>query len=193
MSKPHNHCIDDVKLPMEQVQFPARCISSEEHMLVTGLLVQLGSKEVKRAVVVNRLKLDVVPSVAIRVLIFRDQVTEPWNQVHARPVKYLLDQVPILRLCNKPECECGMWHNANKLPTQDALLDVWKRGYLNDQFKPCKPNEAAMYSVMIRIPQEIHHAAQAFTGRAGVFAESRSEDGMKPSPEYQVVMPKDHR
>ena len=77
-----NHCIDDVKLPMEQVQFPARCISSEEHMLVTGLLVQLGTKEVKRAVVVNRLKLDVVPSVAIRVLIFRDQVTEPWNQVH---------------------------------------------------------------------------------------------------------------
>ena len=48
-----------------------------------------------------------------------------------RPVKYVTEQLPLLRLCRQADCQCPCWHNADKVPTQASILDLWRRQFLD--------------------------------------------------------------
>ena len=175
------------KLQCEEIQFPAMCAVTGEAIILRGTLIQLGEKKVLRPKPAKLLQVEVVPSVAFRFTVYRDQIEGEWSEVIAKPIRYITDHVPLLTLCKEPACECPAWHNQQKLPTQGAILDLWKRAFLTSRFKQTAPQRADIFCVNIRIPLILIDEIQTSAGQAGIYMEPKAEDGRLAHPDYQVV------
>ena len=71
----------DTKLPRGETQFPAMCAVTGEAIILRGTLIQLGEKKVPRPKPVKLLQVEVVPSVAFRFTVYRDQIEGGWSEV----------------------------------------------------------------------------------------------------------------
>lgn len=95
--------------------------------------------------------------------------------------------LPMLRRCLTEQCQCDCWHNPDQLPIRDPIIDVWRRQFLRQGFRPRPPAEAEFFSVCIRIPQCLLETSLGASGSAGAYCEPRSADGREVLAEYTVV------
>ena len=177
-------------LSIEQVQFPATCTSTGEPIIVTGSIIQLGDRRAVKHVPKQVMGVQVVPSQVVRLVIYRDQAKDPWAEISQKPVRYLMDNLPLLKLCKEVECECPKWHNLKQLPTSDVVLDLWKRQFVGTNGKPAQPHDAQTFLVNLRIPAEILEMLLPASGTAGIYIEPRASDGRGPHPDYQAIWTK---
>ena len=175
-----------IERPSEPVQFPAICLSTGDPILLTGVLCQLGERKCQVFRPEQPLSVEVAKSVVLKVLVFRDQVVAPWEGIAIRPVKYVTEQLPLLRLCRQADCQCPCWHNADKVPTQ-AFLDLWRRQFLDARNRMAEPTQAVQFSCNVRVPEELVNPLLRQAGHGGIFTEPRSEDGKVPCPAFSVV------
>ena len=168
------------------VRFPAQAVATGEPVLLTAALIQGGSKEVGRNVPASRPHVDQVDTQTIKVLIYKDQVTQPWVEVADKPIRYVLQIFPSLKVCKSPNCECPAWHWKSE-DAVEPILDVWQRDHLSVHFKRTKATEASLFTCMMRVTATAFQQILQFSGTAGAFLEARTHDGRQQDPMYHTI------
>ena len=155
------------------IRFPASCPGTQEPMILTAALVQLGQQQVTRTLPSDPTMIDQVDTAVIRAVLYRDQTTMQWQALAQKPVKALL--------------ELEHFQSLGK----GDLLDVWDRQMLNKHFQKVKAEEAEMFSVVLRVQAaSVVHLMES-NGKEGLFFEPRTQNGRGPCPIHRVVwMPK---
>lgn len=139
----------ETTLPHKSVTIPCRCLADNEPILVETVLVQLGSGFVDKVSGQTKVELESLDVVTIKMISFKDELPIDWESFSAAPIKHLVSQFPILRRCETQGCHCNHWHNSDNLPIRDPILDVWRRQFLRNGFKPVPALQADFFSVCI--------------------------------------------
>ena len=166
-------------------RFPACCVTTQEPMLVSAVVVQKGRQRVMRAEPENKPKIDEVPVKTAKILVYKDQVDVQWQVFHEGPMKYILSKIKCLAVCRKQGCMCESWHVGDSV--SEPLLDVWNRDYLTLGFKKSKPQEAELFACAVRVRSDIFDDVMAQSGQVGIYVEPRSDDGKTHCDKYHTV------
>ena len=140
-----------------QVRFQAACAVSREPLPLNAFLLQIGQNPVSKATPANvALRLWILPKALLQglqwIAIYRDQWPEPWEDFVQGPMRALLQHVHCLRTCAKANCGCSSWHGLETAGEPEAILEVFGRQYVDLSYKPCSPQQAAIFNVCLRIP-----------------------------------------
>lgn len=178
------------KLQWEQTRVAMRCAANGEPLLALVHIVQLGGVEVKQARGKLATELPAADVTCVKASVYRDQIDCSWPDFCKSPIRYLLAHLLPLRVCDscgemaQPECRC--WHPTGD-DIQDPILDVWRRQWLNLQFKPTSNEDASIFLVNFRFLHSLEEAVLRCSGRGGIYLEPRSVDARNATLDYQVV------
>ena len=89
-------------LPHEAVTTPCYCALNSEPVLVDAMMYQIGSGKVERHTDVAALQMDTIDVSTVKLVIFRDECSVEWEVMAHAPIRFLVEQLPILRLCTSP-------------------------------------------------------------------------------------------
>ena len=178
----------DLQTPLQwsSLRFAVRCSVNQEPMILPGILVQLGHQLVYQFRSKDAPAVSSVEVACARVTVFRDQLEMAWEEFAARPVKHVVSMLPCLKTCQQHECTCPAWHPVEAQPP-DALLDVFRRQFVVDSGKPVQRDKATAFTVLFRYVKGLEPTVLAASGHKGLFVEPKTEDAMKPHPDYQVI------
>ena len=179
-------------LPHTGVTVPCRCAINNEPVLVEAVLVQLGQGWVSKHQDHRAIALDDLEVCTAKFLVYRDEVNCKWDEFVAAPIKCIVGTFPILKRCFVDGCQCDCWHNPDDLSVRDPILDVWRRQYFKQNFKPCKSDEADFFAVCIRIPTSLLERLLEQSGFHGFYVEPRSADGKEILNDYVVIWTPKH-
>ena len=165
----------DARIPAcaEIIKFPAQFTLTDEPVLLTGAMLQLGKSGVKRTLPDRPTSVDEIDTRAIRVLIYRDQWHDDWDVLSRGPVKAIKA------------------HKAFERIEDNQIIDVWDRQFLDQQFRRTSGAQAFLFAVNLRLPVELALDLMDKSSTEGVYVEPRSENGRYPCSTYAIVwMPK---
>lgn len=151
------------------IRFPASCAGTQEPMILTAALVQLGQQTITRALPADPTTIDQVDTAVVRAVLYRDQSTLAWQAISMKPVKALFELEHFSCL------------------EKGDVLDVWDRQTLNKQFQRVKPEEADMFSVVMRVQASCFSRLMESNGKEGLFFEPRTPNGRGPCPNHRVI------
>ena len=157
---PQNHQV--VKLPVIHQQ-------TQEPMIISAALLQLGATKVSRNFPTNCIAVPQVDTKVIRVQVYRDQTTHAWKDFIVKPVRTMSDHPPFLDLA------------------VSDVLDVWDRQFVNHKLSKQTPETASIFIVNLRVTEDAAKILLSNSGTNGQYFEPRSEDGRHPDPNQQVV------
>ena len=134
-------------------------------------------------------KVEEVPVVTVKMLVFRDQVPLKWSEFCESPVKHTMSLAKCLQTCKIPECNCEAWHPERMQDghTTEAVLDIWNRDFLTHGFKKTPAKEAQMFVFAARVQAEVFSKLTAFSGNEGLYIEPRSSDGRSHDTNFHTV------
>ncbi len=174
---------------VQQLRFPAQFKGTSEPVLLQGSLVNLGKSVITRGDSKQACQLDSVPTQTLRLYVYRDQWDGSWEDFVSQPVRSLLQKFPLLQLCRESGCgdACLMYHAAVDEPLDSLLLDLWARSWHKVDSKYTKPDQAAYWSVLVRVPASAQLTLQGLSGAHGFFVEPRSSSGKEVDEGYGMV------
>lgn len=170
-----------------KVTVPARCSINNEPLLLEAILVQLGGVQITRAISATPVAIDSVKVSTIKVVVYKDECWQAWEEVTAAPMRYIIYHIPLLKLCKKSGCTCQHWHNSEKVEATETIVDVWRRQFLRAGYKPEPIATSTIFSVCIRVPECLTERLLGCSGGAGIYTEPRSLDSKSVSSDYEVV------
>ena len=173
-------------LPHGLVTVPCRCTLNNEPVLAEAVIVQVGKGLVEKTVGNTVLAVDTPDVVTLKVLVYKDE-PKKWEEFCQSPIKRLVSLLLMLKRCTTADCHCSGWHNLEQLPIRDPILDVWRRQFLRQGFKPCPPQQAEFFSVCLRIPQCLLESLLAASGTSGAYCEPRTADGKEVLSDYILL------
>ena len=174
-------------LPHVTITVPCRCVVDHEPVLADVTLVQIGQGMIEKSVDPMVLQIDSLDVVTLKVLAYRDELKVEWSEFCQAPIRCLVSQLPKLKRCQETKCACEAWHNHEGLPIKDPILDVWRRQFLRNGFKPCSAEDADIFTVCVRIPQSVLEPLLMHSGMTGAYCEPRTADGKDILPDYTVI------
>eukprot|EP00435_Cladocopium_sp_Y103_P017673 s1448_g4.t1 len=177
---------DELAQQGHTLRFPAQSVATGEPVLLTGVILQKGAVPVVRLSPQTPMQVDTVATQTIKLLIYRDQASTAWDDVQDRPVKYILDHFPMMRICKKPNCHCTSWHAETSEGTE-PILDIWQRDFLSLHFKKTRATDAAIFTVMMRVTYPTFQVLSEQSGSHGIYIEARSPDGRAQDELYHTV------
>ncbi|CAE7393753.1 Pol [Symbiodinium sp. CCMP2592] len=178
--------LSGTSLKSEVVRFQASCSTTQEPVLLTATLLQIGDRFVQKVAPGQRMTLDLVPSAILRLAVYRDQWEGSWAVFAQKPLRSVLEACSCIRTCSQVGCSCSCWHGSSSPGVPEALLEVWGRGFVTTSFKPCAPEEAEVFNALLRVPAALLPVLLACSGDAGVYFEPRGKEPRDPSSEYSV-------
>ena len=152
-------------------RFPAQCTQTGEPILLTAKLVQIGSVEVSRNSPAQIPKVDEVATAVVKVLIFKDEVGQEWDELKRRPVKWLVQQFPFLASTSDDK----------------GIVDCWDRQHMTSKLERTKPELADIIAFNLRLAQVEVETVLSKSGHGPVYFEPRTEDGRSHLEAYRVV------
>ena len=160
-----------VSLPEKcsRITFPASYVATQEPMIISAHILQLGKMPVTRMMPSNPLSVPEVATEVYRCVVFRDQFPLEWSSIENGPVK------TILSLDSMQGIESSQ------------VLDVWDRQYLTKNYQKARPDQAEMYSVTFRFTEAAAKIAKEANARLGVYTEPRAPHGKAPHADYKVI------
>lgn len=174
-------------LATTKVTVPARCSINNEPLLLEALLVQLGGIQVTRAISPAPVLIDTVQVTTLKIVVYKDEVTQDWEEVTNAPMRYIIRHIPLLKLCKQQNCTCQHWHNTEKVEATEAIVDVWRRQFLRAGYKPEPVASSTIFSVCIRVPECLAERLLGCSGGEGIYIEPRSLDSKSVSTDYEVI------
>ena len=162
---------DDARLPpsCQVTKVPAKCLATNEPMIVSIAVLQIGAQQVVRNLPTNCLEVPEVSHQVIRVQIYKDQCKAKWEELIQKPVKHLLNMSPFTEVASS------------------AILDVWDRQYMTARMMKVPVQEAQLFMVNLRVESEAVETILKTNGEDGRFYELRRHDGRQPDESQQVV------
>lgn len=161
----------DVRIPdpKQMVKFPAHFCDTDEPILVTAAMLQIGSKPVQRHRPDTCVKIDEVPTQVVRLLTYRDQAKMDWASIVEGPMKALLTLETLAFL------------------EQDQILDIWDRQYLDKSFKKTPAKDAYLFAATLRLKTGAAQELLALSGKDGLYSEPRTDNGRAPDSAFRVI------
>ena len=164
----HSNSAEHISQP---IRFPAICNSSQEPVLVSGYLYQLGKMQVMRHEPTHKIAVEETPVEAVRCLVYRDQASEIWESMQKQPVKTIFDHADLL----------------NPQSGKVKVVDVWDRQWLSKRFEKAKQQAADLFVCSVRIEATHLEELLASSSNQGIYFEPRTQCGRHPSPNYHVT------
>eukprot|EP00435_Cladocopium_sp_Y103_P038777 s2524_g10.t1 len=177
----------ETALPHLSVTVPCKCILNQEPLLLDATLVQLGGTPVEKHVQNALVAVDSLEVAAVKILVYADEYPGNWQVFCSAPIKSLVQVFPLLKRCYDDNCKCECWHNVDKLPLKDPILDVWRRQHLKSNFKQVAMDKSEIFSVCIRLPIDLVLPLLAVSGRSGAYLEPRTPDAKTLLDQYAVI------
>jgi hypothetical protein len=161
----------DVRIPdpKQMVKFPAHFCDTDEPILVTAAMLQIGSKPVQRHRPDTCVKIDEVPTQVVRLLTYRDQAKMDWASIVEGPMKALLTLETLAFL------------------EQDQILGIWNRQYLDKSFKKTPAKDAYLFAATLRLKTGAAQELLALSGKDGLYSEPRTDNGRAPDSAFRVI------
>ena len=176
-----------------EVRFPAKRLGGMEPILVNAVLIQIGDRPVQKYKPDHCMSLDILQTSVIRFAIYRDELQDDWTTVTDRPIRHLQDTFPPIQICLQDPCGCAKWHSKGE-QVASPLVDIWARSFLTSTFRPARPQDAEIFSVMTRLPKKLIELVLRASGTHGIYVEPRAEDTREACADYQVIwLPKHKR
>ena len=184
----------ETSLAHSALTIPCRCLANNEPILVDGVVCQIGNGFVEKGHSMSQVAVDTVAVAALKFLVYKDEIECSWETFIEGPLRYIVSKIPRLRLCQQPQCGCPHWHNHEGVTAKEAILDVWRRQFLQGNFRPEAAAQATMYTVSVRVPEVLLQHLLHASGTAGIYCEPRTLDARAANPDYSVVwLPKMNR
>ena len=172
---------------VSSLRFPVIFSPTQEAILISGSLVQLGDEEVHLAAK-DIAEVDHLDTVVCRISLYRDECKVAWEQVISAPIRFLLQSVPEFQVCKNAACDqsCAAFHAAVDEVVDHLFLDVWARQWCRLSGGRTKAGEAELFQAFVRVPSSAlpHLFRVAF---AGLYIEPRAADGSGPHGSWAVV------
>ena len=156
----------------DPIRFPAMCVKTQEPLIVSGYLYQLGAMSVQRHEPPEKLAVDQIQTEAVRCLVFRDQSGPLWDAMSKQPVKAVFSQEPILQ---------------GTTEQRSPAIDVWDRQWMTKKFERAKPANADLFAFTFRMAADRYDELLAASSNNGIYYEPRSQCGRKPNDAYHVT------
>ena len=157
---------------IQPIKFPALCLATQEPLIASGYMYQLGKQHAQRHEPAVKLAVEEHQTETVRCLVFQDQAGELWNEMQKQPVKVIFSQEPLLTPAR---------HD------QSVVIDVWDRQWMSKRFERLKPVAADIFTFSFRMMAEHAEALIAKSGQHGIYFEPRSECGRFPNPSFHVT------
>lgn len=182
-------------LPMHEVRVPAIYRGTNEPVLIDCISIQLGDQAVFQKHPTKAPEVAVFPTVVFRVHVFRDlwEPDQTWEDLVAHPVKSLVSIFPLLRICREhATCggapQCLLYHpSLEEDGIESGLLDVWGFGWAKLDGARQPPQQAAVFTVYIRVPESSFNQLHIASGTGGVFFEPRKKDSPGQDDRFAVI------
>ena len=152
------------------IRFPCKCELTNEPILVSARLIQIGSIEVTKYVPSTAGTVDEVSTNVFRVALYKDEIGDDWGHIIQHPIKHILT---VLGIDNKG--------------TNPSVVDVWDRQFLTINMTRTKAAQCEIFFASIRLVGANCNELQARSGFSGLYVEPRSIDGRNPSEQYRVI------
>ncbi|CAE7278596.1 unnamed protein product [Symbiodinium natans] len=175
--------------PVTALRYPAIYGPTQEAVLISGSLVQLGDASVQLTTH-DIAEVEQLDTVVIKLSLYRDQCSIGWERICEAPIRALLQQVPELSLCQVAGCKqdsgCSRFHPAVEEQVDHLLLDIWGRQFQKLGGGREEPSQAFVFQAYIRVPASAVPHLHKIT-YPGLFFEPRAADGSGPHAGYAVV------
>eukprot|EP00438_Fugacium_kawagutii_P027064 Skav214855 [mRNA] locus=scaffold16:296995:306518:- [translate_table: standard] len=171
------------------LRFPATFKPTQDPLLISGSLLQLGDSEITRFMATDPAdEMDVVATQVLKVQIYRDEVGADWSQVAASPIKFLLHKVPLLKLCTALHCkhDCGNFHASVEEPLDQVLHEIWGRRYQSIEGKSLPAHQAELFMAFLRVAKAAMTQLVP-TLADGIYFEPRNDGSRGTDEGYAVV------
>ena len=161
----------DIDLPRNHklITCPASCTDTQEPMIITAALIQLGQQEVARFLPENRITVQQIDTQVVRCILYRDQCQLAWSEIIAHPFKSIRAIEGMTGIDNP------------------SILDVWDRQFLSKTFQRVQPESADMFAATCRLTSAAAAQALAANAQDGLYTEPRAQHGRQPCSDYKVV------
>ena len=177
----------DLSTRASALRYPAVFGPTQEAILVSGSLIQLGDEEVQLCAT-DIAEVDHLTTAVCRLSLFRDEYKYAWDKFCEAPLRTILQQVPEFQVCKSPTCggQCIGFHAAVDEIVEHLFLDVWARQWVKLAGGRTKPADSELFQAFIRIPASA--LPHVFTASLdGLYFEPRAADGTGPHPAWAVV------
>eukprot|EP00438_Fugacium_kawagutii_P035023 Skav226643 [mRNA] locus=scaffold1097:87671:91891:+ [translate_table: standard] len=170
------------------IVIPAKFKGTDEHTLIYGHIMQLGDSEVSREKASTDSSPDVITTGVVKMQVYRDQLNMDWARFTTAPIRALIGMIDPLQLCMGKSCgsQCGKYHPAVDETLEQVIFEIWARTFLDENGKTANPDQAAAFTVFLRIPKEAVSKVMTLTP-AGVYLESRGKKPGEHDDSYRVV------
>ena len=170
----------------EATRFPAACVSTQEPMIIAAVLVQKGQLAVSRNLPESPPTIQEEANSVFKLLVFRDEIPTPWNEFCKAPLRWIVEQMPLLQVCSLDNCSCPKRHSKQET-NADVLLDVWGRNFVTLRFNKSSAELAEMFSCHIRVAEHTVSALFKCSGVGGLYLEPRAVNGKRDDEGYHTV------
>ena len=157
---------------MEPIRFPALCITTQEPLIASGYLYQLGSQQVSRHEPKTKLAIEEKQTETVRCMVYKDQAGPFWEELQNHPVKHIFQAEPCLQ--SKPD-------------TGSPVIDVWDRQWVSKKYEKVRPANAEVFMFSFRMNAEPMEELITKSGHQGMFWEPRSPCGRFPNSSFHVT------
>ena len=157
---------------MEPIRFPALCLTTQEPLIASGYMYQLGAQQVSRHEPKTKLAIEERQTETVRCLVYKDQAGTFWEDLQNHPVKHIFQAEPCLQ--SKPD-------------SGSPVIDVWDRQWVSKKYEKVRPANAEVFMFSFRMNAEPMEELITKSGHQGMFWEPRSPCGRFPNPSYHVT------
>ena len=140
----------------EPIRFPAMCHQTQEPIIASGYLYQLGSQSVQRNEPAVKLAVDERQIEAIRCIVYQDQAGALWDEMQAHPVKTIFTNEPLLQADQQGESQ---------------VIDVWDRQWVTKRYEKVKAKTADMFVFSFRMIADRAPELITKSGTGGIYYE----------------------
>ena len=177
-------------LRSSQVEVPAKYSGTGEPILLRCTAIQLGDQDAVEHLPDHLPSIGTIPSVVFKIHWFRDECMRDWQDVCKRPIRHLVDSMPILQLCRMTSCDssCPNFHPAVEEEGLDGvLIDMWSWKWCTLDGRKCKQVDAEVFQLFVRCPESLLEPLIVKSGLQGIFWEPRQSKGLGPHGNYALI------
>ena len=156
----------------EPLRFPALCISTQEPLIASGYMYQLGAQQVTRHEPKTKLAIEERQTETVRCLVYKDQAGQFWEDLQSHPVKHIFQAEPLLH---------------GQSDSSSPVIDVWDRQWVSKKYEKVRPANAEVFIFSFRMNAEPMEELITKSGQNGTFWEPRSPCGRFPNSSYHVT------
>ena len=178
-----------------KIRFSALYTATNEPVILSGWLLQIGDEEVKKRANDDPMKGEgIIQTSVLKILMFRDEVECDWDWIVNNPIRTLMKLAPKFQLCRETACgqDCLGFHSPVDEDMEKVIHEIWGRRFQSIQGVEINSKQAELFVAFLRV-QQCAFEELIGTQVRGLYVEPRANDVKGASKDYVVIWLSDDR